>query len=185
MKRLLSAMIAGALLSISCLANAAQMSEVDTVVAKFQIQELLYRYALTHNTADPEGYANLFTPDGQFGDGANAIKGHDALLKFAQNEAKKLSSGPGQMSVDGSYHFGFLRTLIANPNIDIVDATHAKGVCYYIVVVADIDNKNNPTVLAEGTYLDEFRKVDGKWLIAKRVPGGNMGNPELAKKLGL
>jgi len=179
MKRyLLAVALAGAFIPVPCLA-APGMSKTGEAVAKMEIMDLINRYALTHNTDDPEGYAGLFTEDGEFG----PFKGRDAILVMARNEVKKLHTV--QTSDEGSYHFGFMRSLILNPVIDIIDATHAKGISYLQVVVPDVDNNNVPAILFMGTYQDEYRKVRGKWLIAKRTSYGKFANPELGKKLGL
>lgn len=184
MKKPLTAILMSiAALSVPYMAVAAPpgMSATDEMVAKMQIQELMYRYALTHNSDDPKGYASLFTEDGDF----MGIKGRDAIYKMAQGEVKKMSALG--VSVEGAYRFGFMRSQIINPVIDIIDATHAKGISYLQVVVPNVDNNGIPTILSEGTYQDEYRKVDGKWLIAKRTATSNrlLKYPGLGAKLGL
>ncbi len=157
----------------------AGMTDIEEVVAKQQIEELLYRYALYQNTDNAEGYVNLFTEDGQFG----AVKGRTALTEMAKNEVIKLHKF--ESTKEGPLNFGFLRLVIFNPVIDVIDATHAKGIVYRITIVPNVDNENAPTILGYGTYQDEFRKVDGKWLIAKRQNFGPIRIPALGAKLGL
>jgi hypothetical protein len=171
--------LAAAFVSMPAAAAPPGMSDIEEVVAKQQIEELMYRYALYQNGDNPEGYAGLFTDDGQFG----PVKGRAALLEMAKNEVVKLHKF--ESTQEGQYNFGFLRLVLFNPVIDIIDATHAKGVISRITLVPDIDNKGTPTILGYGTYQDEYRKVDGKWLIAKRVPYGKIRLPELGAKLGL
>lgn len=173
--------MATALVSGPCRAAPAGMSEIDEAVAKMQIQELLYRYALTHNTDDPEGYARLFTEDAD----VMGTKGRDAILKMARADVTKLNALG--VSVEGDHRFGFMRTQIINPVIDIIDATHAKSISYRQVIVPDVDHDNLPTILSEGTYQDEFRKVSGKWLISRRQATWNnlMKDSGLGAKLGL
>lgn len=173
--------LSAVLLSTVCRAAPPGMSEVDEMVAKMQIQELMYRYALNHNTNNPEAYADLFTQDADL----MGIKGHDAILKMAQGEVRKMSALG--VSVEGDYRFGFMRSEILNPVIDVIDATHAKGIAYLQVVVPDVEHGNVPTILSEGTYQDDYLKVNGKWLIARRRATGNrlMRDPGLGAKLGL
>ena len=180
-KRILGVVSAMAiLLSNVAAATPPGMTEVEEVVAKMQIQELMYRYALTHNTDNAEAYAALFTEDADL----MGVKGRAAILKMAQGEVEKL--GALGVTSEGDYKFGFMRTQIINPVIDIIDPTHAKGVAYLQVVVPNVDNNNIPTILNEGTYQDEYRKVDGKWLIAKRrSTSSKMSYPGLGAKLGL
>lgn len=166
--------------AVPCTAQSSSLTDVEETVAKVQIQELIYRYALIHNTDDPEGYAALFTEDGEFG----PFKGRAAILEMARGEVVKMHKG-GIVSDENGHIFGFMRSLILNPVIDIIDDTHAKGISYLQVVVPNVDDNNIPTILFMGTYQDEYRKVDGKWLIAKRNSYGNMSYPGLGKKLGL
>ena len=49
------------LLPTLSLAQPPGMTEMEEVVAKMQIQEVMYRYALYHNTDGPEAYAEPFT----------------------------------------------------------------------------------------------------------------------------
>jgi hypothetical protein len=44
-----------------------------------EIEDLTWRYARALDTNDAEAYASVYAPDGQFGTGANATKGRDAL----------------------------------------------------------------------------------------------------------
>jgi len=177
---ILAAVLIGTVAAAPVWAAPRQLSETEIAVARIQIVDLINRYALIHNTDDPQGYANLFTEDGEFG----PLKGRAAILEMAKGEVSKMRA-PGITSDEGPYRFGFMRSLIINPVIDIIDATHAKGVSYLQVVVPDLDNGNVPTILFMGTYQDEYRKVGGKWLIAKRVSFGTFANPALGKKLGL
>jgi hypothetical protein len=59
-------LIFACLLPTLSLAQPPGMTEMDEVVAKMQIQEVMYRYALYHNTDRPEAYAELFTEDANF-----------------------------------------------------------------------------------------------------------------------
>ena len=67
-----------------------------------EIERLMWRYAETLDGTDEEGYASVYTPDGQFGTGEKAVKGHDALKKMitdlkktrAEREAKGEPKSP-------------------------------------------------------------------------------------------
>src|SRR5437762_14311521 len=47
-----------------------------------EIEELMWRYTRALDTGDGEAYAATYTVDGQFGTGANATKGREALKKL-------------------------------------------------------------------------------------------------------
>lgn len=179
-KPLRVSLIFACLLPTLSLAQPPGMTEMEEAVAKMQIQEVMYRYALYHNTDRPDAYAELFTEDANF---FGFIHGRDAIHEMAVEEVDKLATLG--VSVHGDYSFGFLSTQIVNPVIDIIDESHATGIAYVQTVVPDVDNGDVPTILSVGTYRDEFRKVDGKWLIAKREFSTSHSNPELGAKLGL
>ncbi|HTP40224.1 MAG TPA: nuclear transport factor 2 family protein [Steroidobacteraceae bacterium] len=166
---------------LTCRAAPPGMTDVEEMVARSQIEDLLSRYTLTHTSGDVQGYASLFTEDADL----LGVKGRDAILRMAQGEADKMYALG--VSTEGDYKFGFMRSHVFNPVIDIIDATHARSISFLQVVVPDIDKGSVPTILFEGTYLDEYRKVGGKWLFSKRRSAGNslMKDPGLGAKLGL
>ena len=47
-----------------------------------EIEDLMWRYTRALDTTDAAAYAAVYTPDGQFGTGANATKGTAALTKM-------------------------------------------------------------------------------------------------------
>ena len=46
-----------------------------------QIEKLMWQYVRALDTENADAYAAVYTPDGQFGSGANAVKGREALKK--------------------------------------------------------------------------------------------------------
>src|SRR5262249_11902844 len=46
------------------------------------IEQLMWQYVRALDTENADAYAAVYTPDGQFGSGANAVKGHEALKKM-------------------------------------------------------------------------------------------------------
>ena len=77
-------------------AVAADVDVLRQAQDRAQIEKLMWRYIRALDTGNAEAYASAFTPDGQFGTGANATKGREALKKMiddfrqrtAENEAK-------------------------------------------------------------------------------------------------
>jgi SnoaL-like domain len=59
-----------------------------------QIEKLMWNYDRALGAMNADAYVALYTPDGQFGTGANAVKGRDALkkmLKGLSNARTRLS----------------------------------------------------------------------------------------------
>ena len=49
---------------------------------RLQIEKLMWQYTRALDTENADAYAETYTRDGQFGSGANVVKGHDALKKM-------------------------------------------------------------------------------------------------------
>jgi uncharacterized protein (TIGR02246 family) len=129
-----------------------------------QIEKLMWQYVRALDTENADAYAAVYTPDGQFGSGANAVKGRDALKKMindlrqraAENETKTGEKRPAM------YH------VIANSYLDFVDKDHAHLEAYWMTVFAAGGAKIPARVAAAGREVDELVRVNGQWLIKSR-----------------
>ena len=158
----------------------ASAGQLEDAMDRFEIQELMYRYAPAHDTTDPEAYSALFTEDAVLRAGDRVIaKGRDAIMTMTKNDRARLN--PGAVDKPGTYWA--MRHLVMNPIVHLNGDGTATGFCYY-QVVANLDGVG-PQILQQGRYEDEYRKVDGKWLISNRNIVGEMTNPALSKQIGL
>jgi uncharacterized protein (TIGR02246 family) len=129
-----------------------------------QIEKLMWQYVRALDTENADAYAAVFTPDGQFGSGANAVKGSEALKKMingfrqrtADNQAKTGEKGPAM------YH------VITNSYLEFVDKDHARLQAYWMTVFAAAGEKTPPRVAAAGREVDELVRSNGQWLIRLR-----------------
>jgi hypothetical protein len=152
----------------------------DEALERFLIHELQSRYALAHDLTDPDLYAAVFTEDAElYGTGRLLAKGREALRATGVNDRKRFNAG----AADGERSFGALRHVITNSVIDLTGETTAKGVCYVQTIV--MRPGGGPEIMSLGRYEDEYRKVDGEWLISKREIVMDMGNSELVSATGL
>ena len=121
------------------------------------INALMWHYARALDTANADAYAACYTEDGQFGVGANATKGrqalHDMIARFAAGRDGK---PPPQL-----YHMN------ADTWIEFIDATHAKHHSYWLTMRA-ASGDTPAGVAAVGVGVDELVKVNGQWLIKVR-----------------
>jgi hypothetical protein len=88
-----------------------------------EIEKLMWRYARALDTEDADVYVATYTPDGQFGDGANAIKGHDALHKYIVDLHRRnveTESKTGQKR-PAMYHTSM------NPYLEFIDKDHVSA----------------------------------------------------------
>jgi len=155
-----------ALVLMALLGSLAVAADNDAlrVQDRIQIEDLMWRYARALDTENAEAYAATYTPDGQFGTGANATKGREALKKMisdfkqrtADNEAKTKEKRPPL------YH------MVANHSIEFVDKDHARINAYYITVSAAGGANMPARVAAAGREVDELVRLNGQWLIKVR-----------------
>jgi hypothetical protein len=169
------------LASVALLTTTAVRAESqEDVLDRFLINELQSRYALAHDLTDPAMYASVFTEDAElYGAGRLLAKGRDALHAIGVNDRKRFNAG----AKEGERSFGALRHVITHSVIELDGGSAATGVCYVLTVVNRPDR--GPEILSVGRYEDEYRKVAGEWLIAKREIVMDMGNSELVKATGL
>jgi hypothetical protein len=129
-----------------------------------QIEKLMWNYVRALDTANADAYAAAYTPDGQFGSGANAVKGAEALKKMindfkqrtAENESKTGQKRPAM------YH------VLCNSYLRFIDKDHAHMEAYWMTVAAAGGASMPSRVLGAGREVDELVKVNGQWLIQLR-----------------
>src|SRR4029079_11287780 len=151
----------------ACGTSVTQASDVDMSAReardRAEIQGLMWRYVRALDSFDADGYAAVYTPDGQFGTGERAEKGRDALRKMIadlqKNRAEREEKGEKSAPM---YH------VITNSNVEFVDKDHARYYAYWMTMFASTGKDSPPRVAAVGRSVDELVRVDGKWLIKFR-----------------
>ena len=127
-----------------------------------QIEELMWRYARALDTGNAEGYAALYTTDGQFGSGANATKGREALKQMIAGAAPASGGRKPAAPRPQMYH------TTANHQVVFIDKDHARIDAYHITMVAGAGPQTPPRVAGVGRSIDELERVNGQWLIKSR-----------------
>ena len=111
-----------------------------------EILQLYFKYPLLLDSGDGEGYADLFTEDGSFGD---RVIGREALIAFASREPRNIRHAP--------------MTPIIIPTEE-----GARGV----VMNLFIDVSLSPAVITRvSQYNDTLVKTEEGWRFKKRVNG--------------
>ncbi len=133
------------------------------------IEKLMWTYARALDTLNADAYIATFTPDGQFGGGANATKGHAALHKMiadlkARNVETESKSGKKPPAM---FHTSM------NPYLEFVDKDHAIFRAYWTTTFAGDAPGAAARVAAVGWERNQLVRVNGKWLIQVRdtAPG--------------
>ena len=141
----------------------AAQSDAQREVGPRPDEELMWRYVRALDSGNADAYAATYTPDGQFGTGANASKGTEALKKLvtgleqrgAADKAKGVTRTP-------MYHMS------ADHSITFIDKDHVRYEAYYLTVTAAAGTAMPARVVAAGREVDEIVRVKGKWLIKVR-----------------
>jgi predicted SnoaL-like aldol condensation-catalyzing enzyme len=134
---------------------------IGTEQDRAAISRLMWDYDRALDTYNADAYAQLFTPDGAFGQ----VKGSDALremvagIKSRQDERIAKGETPGTM-----------RHFTMNQFLEFTGPETAKYHYYHQTVFGSGAGGNDgaPRMAAAGNGVDDLVKRNGKWLIAYR-----------------
>jgi len=150
-------------LMVALTAWAAMPAAADRSEEREEINALMWRYARALDSFNPDNYAAVYTKDGQFGVGAGATKGQQALKAMIQglkdDREKRTAAGE---TVAPMYH------MTTDSWIEFIDDTHARHHSYWLTVFGAAGRGSTPNVAAAGRGVDDLIKIDGKWLIQTR-----------------
>jgi uncharacterized protein (TIGR02246 family) len=167
MRKVAIGALAGMLATAGVVLFSAGQSDSDVLREmrdRVQIEDVMWRYARALDTNDADAYAGVYTPDGQFGTGANATKGREALRKMVADLRQRAADdqAKGQPKRPPMYH------MTANERISFKDKDHARVEAYYITAMAAGGESQPLRVAAVGRSIDDLVRVNGQWLIASR-----------------
>ncbi len=123
-----------------------------------EIDQLMWRYIKALDSGDAEAYAAVFAPDGQFGRGATAIKGREALKKMIADARQQLDAEK-KSGKERSRMFH----VVTNPHIEFIDKDHARFHAYWMGVFA-----SGGPITSAGREVNELVRLNGQWLISVR-----------------
>jgi hypothetical protein len=117
----------------------------------------MWNYIRALDSGNAEAYAALFAPDGQFGRGASAIKGREALKKMVSDARQKVDAdNKSEKKAPRMYH------VVTNPHIEFIDKDHARYHAYWMgALVAG-------GTTSAGREVNELVRINGQWLISVR-----------------
>ena len=127
-----------------------------------EIEDLMARYLFAIDYFDWDSYVETFAPDGELEFASGTSKGRDAIRAAVTSFSKRI--GEFYHTEDGKP--AILRHVILQSSIR-VEGTHAWGRTLW-VEMANHGPKDTMKMGTYGIYEDEFVKLDGTWLIAKR-----------------
>jgi hypothetical protein len=161
MKTIRACVITAIVASTLSLGASVALSGEDNTVREARdradIEALMWKYTRALDKGDGATYASTYTPDGQFGTGANASKGREALSKLVVRQP-----AAGQPARPPLYHMEL------NHWIEFVDRDHARYHAYYLTVSGAMGQDTPARIVAAGQSLDTMERVSGKWLLKTR-----------------
>lgn len=146
------------------LANAV-MAEI-TAEDRAEIENLMATYIFALDLKDVEAYTNTFTEDGVINHAGGIERGRDEIRDFIQgsadNAARRMAEwdGSSPRPVPGRHSIG-------NLEIQEIKGNTGKGRAYWSSMSVDENGKAH--VSEYGFYVDEYKRVNGKWLFSKRL----------------
>ena len=127
---------------------------MQDLIEKDHIKQLKARYFRGLDTKNWDLFSSTMTSDveGRYSDGKLSFDGRETLVQFMK---ENLSDGT-TITMHHGHH----------PEISVnADASLATGVWYLQDMVIDLVGKTR--LYGAAVYTDEYRKVDGQWLISK------------------
>ncbi len=120
--------------------------------AREAIRDLVARYNANGDSGRFEQVLELFTADAvmELPDGPRS--GLEEIRSIFTGVRDKITQGDPSR---------YLRHITGTHQIDLIDETHARGRCYFLVLTrVGLDHW--------GRYIDEYQAVDGEWKISRR-----------------
>jgi len=122
------------------------------IEARESIRDLVARYNANGDAGRFDAMLALFADDAAFEFDADTFEGRPAIRGFFERVSER--TGPGRAAA-------FVRHFTGTHQIDVLSADEARGRCYYAVLTErGLDHW--------GRYLDEYRRIDGRWLFRRR-----------------
>ena len=133
------------------------------IEARESIRDLVARYNANGDSGRFDEMLELFAEDAVMETPGDRREGRAAIRAMFEGIAETPSGTPRAR---------FVRHFTATHQIDVLDRAHARGRAYYTVLTDQgLDHW--------GRYVDDYRRVEGRWLFAHRralldaaVPGG-------------
>ena len=133
------------------------------LAARESIRDLVARYNANGDSGRFDQMLALFAEDAVFEFAGGEHRGRPAIRAYFEGVAKRTGAGGAAK---------FVRHFTATHQIDVLSEREARGRCYYAVLTdRGLDHW--------GRYVDEYRRIDGRWLFRRRkvtldaaTPGG-------------
>lgn len=151
-------------------------SRLRAIEDKIEINELMMRYALGLDTADPDLYASVFTEDAYLNVAGIAYEGHQTIKDMIASIRNTVTT-QGRKPDPHGYIFGAVRHVNTNIIMNIHGDT-AEVESYSVEIASSGRNEKGQglpqRIINFCRYQDDLVRQDGKWLIKKRLIIGDL-----------
>ena len=126
----------------------------DELQMREAVRDLVARYNANADSGRFDQVISLFAVDAVLQLEDEALEGRDAIAALLERTRQRVATAsPGRRT--------HLRHFTATLQIDVIDADHAAGRCYFQVLMPHgLDHW--------GRYIDDYVRLDGRWLFAAR-----------------
>ena len=128
--------------------------ELWELEARESIRDIVARYNANGDSGRFGPMLELFAEDATMELPNETHRGREAIRTMFEGVARNTGPRPGARAA-------FIRHYTATHQIDVIDERHAKGRSYYVVLTdRGVDHW--------GRYIDEYRRIDDRWLFWHR-----------------
>jgi hypothetical protein len=127
--------------------------DIEEVLARMEIQKVLWTYARGVDRADYETMASVYHPDG--------TDDHSTFSGLGKDFARIVVDWGERLSIVGQHH-------ITNVLIEMDGKDDARAESYFLSFHPHAEDGQQRLGIAAGRYLDHFQRRDGSWKIAAR-----------------
>jgi uncharacterized protein (TIGR02246 family) len=145
------------------------LARIELLEAERDIGRAIYLYGQATDEGDFDLYVSLFAPDGEWVGGMGAFRGRDAIRAMVEEFLR-----PGPRERLTSFH------VMSNPVIEIApDGMSATSETRWTFFMAGEDGA--PRAAMSGRYYDDWVKLGGEWLIARREAPADIPFDDLSR----
>ena len=137
-----------------------------TAEDRAEIENLMATYIFALDLKDVDAYVGTFSEDGIINHAGGVERGREEIREFIQGSADNAARKMAQW--DGSSPRPIpSRHSIGNLEIHEINGNTGSGRAYWSSMGVDENGKAH--VSEYGFYIDEYKRVNGKWLFSKRL----------------
>jgi len=138
---------------------------LETLVEQQKVLVVMYQYSHMLNNRNADDFAAMFTEDGTLE--FRLLNGESLMVMEGREQIRAVHAD--RFSETGDLFITEARYFPGNPVFLELTETKARTQTFFMGTHIDHYGNRAPYVVSTGMYVDEFEKVDGKWLLKSRI----------------